>query len=80
MVGVARIDRQVAAERSWALTRDRARRTRPARERFLARFEDEVDPHRELAPEERRRRAEHAKRAHMLRLAKLSAAARRRSS
>ncbi len=44
--------------------------TRPARQKFLQRFEQEVDPDGVLPPQERRRRAAHAKRAYMLRLAK----------
>ena len=51
--------------------------TAAARAAFLARFEHDVDPDGTLAPEERRRRAEHARRAHMLRLARLSAIARK---
>jgi hypothetical protein len=53
--------------------------TAPAREAFLSKFEQEVDPDGSLPPEERRRRAEHAKRAHFARLARLSAEARRKS-
>jgi hypothetical protein len=64
------INARVAAEISWARTSDRSARTRPAREAFLKRFEREVDPDGKLPPEERRRRAEHALRAHMLRLRK----------
>jgi hypothetical protein len=71
------VNRRIAAETSWARTRDRGARTRPARETFLKRFEKEVDPDGTLPPEERRQRAEHAKRAYMLRLAKRSAAARK---
>lgn len=71
------INRRIAAEISWARTQDRAARTRPAREAFLKRFEREVDPDGALQPEERRQRAEHAKRAYMLQLAKRSAAARK---
>jgi hypothetical protein len=71
------INKRIAAEVSWARTRDRAARTRPAREAFLKRFENEIDPDGSLPPEERRQRAEHAKRAHMLQLARRSAAARR---
>ena len=71
------INRRIAAEISWARTHDRAARTRPARETFLKRFEKEVDPDGTLPPEERRQRAEHAKRAYMLQLAKRSAAARK---
>jgi hypothetical protein len=64
------INRQIAAEISWSRTTDRSARTRPAREAFLRRFEREVDPDGTLPPDERHRRAEHAKRAYMLRLAK----------
>ena len=71
------INKRIAAEISWARTHDRTARTRPARETFLKRFEEEVDPHGTLPPEERRQRAEHAKRAYMLQLAKRSAAARK---
>jgi hypothetical protein len=71
------INRRIAAEVSWARTRDRTARTRPARETFLKRFEKEVDPDGTLPPEERRQRAEHAKRSYMLQLAKRSAAVRK---
>jgi hypothetical protein len=71
------INRRIAAEVSWSRTADRSARTRPAREAFLSRFEREVDPNGELPPDERRRRAEHAKRAYMLRLAKRAVAARK---
>ena len=71
------INRRIAAEISWARTHDRAARTRPAREAFIRRFEKEVDPDGTLPPEERRQRAEHAKRAYMLQLSKRSAAARK---
>ena len=73
------IDRRIAAEISWSRTVDRSARTRPAREAFLKRFEKEVDPEGQLPPDERYRRAEHAKRAYMLRLAKRAVAARRGS-
>ena len=74
---VKNISKRIAAEVSWARTYDRAARTRPARETFLKRFEKEVDPDGTLPPEERRQRAEHAKRAYMLKLAKRSAVARK---
>jgi hypothetical protein len=64
------INARIAAEISWARTTDRSARTRPARQAFLRRFEREVDPDGKLPPDERRRRAEHALRAHMLRLRK----------
>jgi hypothetical protein len=56
---------------------DAKRTTTAARAAFLARFEAEVDPDGTLAPEERRRRAEHARRAYFTRLALASAKARR---
>jgi hypothetical protein len=70
------INKQRAAHISWSRTADRNARTRPAREAFLRRFEREVDPDTVLPPAERRLRAQHALRAHMLGLAKRSAAAR----
>ena len=73
------INRRIAAEISWNRTYDRSARTRPAREAFLRRFEREVDPDGKLPLDERRCRAEHAKRAYMLRLAKRSVAARKAS-
>jgi hypothetical protein len=71
------INRQIAAEISWSRTVDRSARTWPARQAFLKRFEREVDPDGTLPPDERHRRAEHAKRAYMLRLAKRAVIARR---
>ena len=71
------INSRIAAEISWAHTADRSARTRPAREAFLKRFEKEVDPDGKLPPEERLQRAEHAKRAYMLQLAKRSLSARK---
>jgi hypothetical protein len=71
------INRRIAAEISWSRTVDRSARTRPARQAFLRRFEREVDPDGKLSREERQRRAEHAKRAYMLRLAKRAVAIRK---
>ena len=51
--------------------------TAAARAAFLARFEVEVDPDGVLTPEERRRRAEHARSAYFTRLAFERAKARR---
>lgn len=50
--------------------------TVPARRAFLKRFELEVDPEGTLAPDERARRAEAAKKAHFAQLAYRSAVAR----
>ena len=52
--------------------------TGKARKAFAERFEHEVDPDGVLPIAERQRRAEHAMRAHMTRLALRSAQARRR--
>jgi hypothetical protein len=70
---------RISAHESWARTEDRSARTAPARAAFLARFEKLVDPDGRLDPNERQVRAEHARRAHMLRLAERSAQARRAS-
>lgn len=51
--------------------------TASARQAFLDRFEREVDPDGVLPVEERQRRADHARRAHMTRLALRSAQTRR---
>lgn len=75
-IATKNINKRIAAEISWSRTIDRSARTRPARQAFLRRFEKEVDPHGALPPDERQRRAEHAKRAYMLRLAKRAVAAR----
>jgi hypothetical protein len=56
--------------------RDPRETTAKARATFLARFEQQVDPDGVLEPAERRRRADHALRAHMTRLALASARSR----
>jgi hypothetical protein len=55
---------------------DEAEHTAPARAAFLSRFEREIDPDGVLDPEERARRAEHAKKAYFLKLALASRRAR----
>jgi hypothetical protein len=69
---------RIGAHVSWARTADRAARTEPGRKGFLARFEREVDPDGVLPERERARRAEHALKAYMQRLALASAEQRRR--
>jgi hypothetical protein len=59
-------------------TRDSREVTAPAREAFLRKFEDEVDPERVLPEAERARRAEHARKAYFTRLSLKSAKARKR--
>lgn len=73
----ALIARIAAAER-WARTDDRTAATEPARRGLRARFERQVDPDQTLDPAERARRADALMAAHMLRLARQSAKARRR--
>ena len=69
---------QIAAHKSWAHTPDRAARTSNARRAMLDKFEREVDPEGQLAPAERAKRAENARKAYFARLALKSAQARRR--
>lgn len=69
---------RIGAYESWARTPDRTARTWPARKAALERFEREVDPDWVLTPQERAKRAEWARKAHMQRLAMKSAAARQR--
>ena len=57
---------------------DPSAHTAAARAAFLDRFEREVDPDGVLAPDERARRAEHARKAYFQRLALRSAQSRRR--
>jgi hypothetical protein len=57
--------------------RDGGELTAAATAASMARFEREVDPNNELEPAERTRRAEHARKAFMLRLSLASARARR---
>jgi rubrerythrin len=70
---------RLAAYESWARTEDRSARTWPGRRRaMLDRFEKEVDPEGKLTVQERAKRAEWARKAHMQRMALKSAAARQR--
>lgn len=69
---------RLAAYESWARTRDRKARTANARHAAMSRFEKQVDPHGELPPDERAKRAEAAKKAHYQRMALKSAQSRRR--
>lgn len=58
---------------------DSREHTEPARQAFMERFEDQVDPDRVLSLAERRRRAEQAKKAYFTRLALKSVQARRKA-
>jgi hypothetical protein len=71
---------RTAVHTSWANTTDPTARTAPARAAFLDRFEREVDPDGVLLPEERLRRAAHARKAYFSMLALKSARARRQKA
>lgn len=71
---------RIAAAERWARTTDRAAATAPARRGLAAKFEREADPDGLLAPDERARCADLLMRAHMLRMARRSAQARRRAT
>lgn len=60
---------KAAAYRRWAFN-DPQEGTQAARDGFLARFEQEVDPEGLLPPEERERRAKRLRRSHMIMLAR----------
>jgi hypothetical protein len=67
----------IAAHESWARTENRTARTANARQAALDRFERLVDPDGRLLPEERAKRAAHARKAHFKRMALRSAQVRR---
>lgn len=66
----------MAAHALHARVNNPAAHTALARKVFLSRFEREVDPDGVLEPQERARRAEHAKKAYFTRLALASSKAR----
>jgi hypothetical protein len=69
---------RLVAHSLWAKVHDPKAHTEPGRRAFLDRFDREVDPDGVLPPEERQRRAAHARKAYFLRLALKSARARGR--
>jgi hypothetical protein len=60
---------QLAAHTPWAGTADTTAATAAARDKFAQRFDDQVDPQRQLDPAERARRAAHARSAYFKALA-----------
>ncbi len=70
---------RLAAHESRANPADPSTRTAPARRALLDRFERQVDPDGVLSPEERARRAGHARKAYFTRLALRSAQTRRKT-
>ena len=69
---------RLAAHARWAKEADRSAALAPARRALTDRFEREVDPLEQLAPEELARRVDHARKAYMYQLALKSAKVRRR--
>jgi hypothetical protein len=69
----------IAANKRWAFEPDRTAATAPARQAREAWFDDQVDPDRVLAPDERAKRVANFKQAYYRRLALLSAQARRKN-
>jgi hypothetical protein len=67
----------LAANTSWGNTADRSARTQPARDALFAKFCDQVDPDGVLPKDERIRRAEYLRKAHMQRMSLAAAKARR---
>jgi hypothetical protein len=76
---VRRLKRRAAAFDSWAATKDRTKRTAPARDARLERLAAEVDPEGEMSVADRRKAAEAKRRAHMARISALGIEARRRA-
>lgn len=73
------LSQRIAAHTRWANTADRTAATAAGRKAFLDRFERQVDPDGILNPSERSKRAEHARKAYFLQMARKSAAARRKN-
>jgi hypothetical protein len=67
---------RIAAHVLHTRVEDPSAHTAPARAVFLSRFERDVDPDRVLEPQERLRRAAHARKAYFLQLALASKRAR----
>lgn len=71
---------RIAAAERWGRTDDRTAATEPARRGLRAKFEREADPDGTLLPHERARRADQLMQAHMLRMSRAAAQARRRAA
>jgi hypothetical protein len=69
---------QIAAHTRWAQTQDRTAATAKARQAASERFERQVDPEGVLSIPERKKRAENARQAYFMQLARKSAKARAR--
>jgi hypothetical protein len=71
-----RLRAEIGAHEKWAREPDRPAATAKARAAFLAKLAAEVDPAGILPAEERARRVEHLRQAHMKRMALASSRAR----
>lgn len=71
---------RIAAAERWGHTADRTAATEPARRGLRAKFEREADPDGGLSAQERTRRADQLMQAHMLRMSRAAAQARRRAA
>ena len=71
---------QIAAAERWGRTADRTAATAPARAGLRAKFAREIDPTGSLPGDELERRVDSLMRAHMLRMSRAAAAARRARS
>ena len=71
---------RIAAAERWGHTTDRSAATAPARRGLRAKFEREADPDGALSAQERTRRADQLMHAHMLRMSRAAAQARRRAA
>jgi len=71
---------RIAAAERWGRTTDRTAATEPARRGLRAKFEREADLDGTLSPQERTRRADQLMQAHMLRMSRAAAQARRRAA
>lgn len=69
---------RIAAAERWGREPDRVAATAPARAGLWAKFIREADPDGVLTPQEREKRAEHLRRAQLLRASRAAAAARAR--
>ena len=71
---------RIAAAERWGHTTDRSAATAPARRGLRAKFEREADPDGALSAQERSRQADQLMHAHMLRMSRAAAQARRRAA
>lgn len=71
---------RIATAERWGRTSGRTAATEPARRGLRAKFEREADPDGALSAQERARRADQLMKAHMFRMSRAAAQARRRAA